>query len=81
MKIKKNDINTFKTHQCFSNDIPNVFKNQFSFFEPEEIRRFYFERNNNNRIPIFNKKRPSSLRIVVPNSFIGDYLKCHKLLW
>ena len=79
---KKNDINTFnKTHQCFSNDIPNVFKNQFSFFEPEEIRRFYFERNNNNRIPIFNKKRPSSLRKVIPNSFIGDYLKCHKLLW
>ena len=56
-------------------------KINFLFLTLKKLWRLYFERNNNNRIPIFNKKRPSSLRKVIPNSFIVDYLKCHKLLW
>ncbi len=75
---KKRDVNTFnKTY--YSNNISHL-SDKNSFFDLKEIQKIYYGRNHN-IVPFKYARKPNSLKKVIPNSFIGDFLKGHKNFW
>jgi hypothetical protein len=76
---KKKDVNTFNKTCYFSNNVSS-FNDKNSFFDLNEIKKIYYGKNHN-IVPFKYARRPNSLKKVIPNSFIGDFLRGHKNFW
>ena len=77
---KKKDVNTFNKTHYYSNNVSSYLDGKNSFFDSKEIQKIYNGRNHN-IVPFKYARKPNSLKKVIPNSFIGDFLKGHKNFW
>ena len=77
---KKKDVNTFNKTHYYSNNVSSYLDGKNSFFDSKEIQKIYNGRNHN-IVPFKYARKPNSLKKIIPNSFIGDFLKGHKNFW